>query len=444
MSEVTPWLDNYPIRRQLWASSARTPGSELKLVPTARNLNVRFRDPVTSAITLTVSELSSTPYVRVLDVERGLIEMTISGDAWNSLIRNKDYLCDVYAYGVLRETFTFTSGLPDSRTENLNGVELYTSPTQVLELLGLIPGAEVETAVDLSTMGWARNTEGYWTLAIPATQAVYGLWVGDLHAIALETYEEMALGPERCWTRVDTLDGNHSILYKGPENLASLARPITVETAFNPLVLRAIAQASSEVEAKTQRGFAKVRVFRETHDGLSAQRQLTPRRYPVTVDQFFRLDCFSYYGRDIARRYTESAVARQRDLQGSVLHVDEPTGLITLNDSIWDWGNPSEVGYEIAGGSILFGSFPKGSKNIEISYTGGSDRPPLNVAMATAKLAAITLLRFYARTMAQGMSDVNIGCGRMNFADGENYAQAWAKEADQLLENYQSLEFSLI
>jgi len=444
MIEISPWLDNYPIRRQLWASSARTPGSELKLIPTSRNLTVQWRDRSTNAIVLSSSELSSTALIRVLDVQRGLVEINVAGDvAWAALKRDVSYTCEILAYSVLRDTFEFTTTLPEPHTDNLNGIQLYTSPSQVLDILGLIPGADVQTAVDLASLSWTKNTEGYWVAIAPASQPIYGLWVGGLHAIALDSYEELALGPERCWTRVDTLDGNHSLIYKGPENLASLANPITIETAFNAIVLRFLVQASAEVEAITHQFFYRSRVFRETHDGLSDQRQLTARRYPVALDQYFRLDCYSY-SRDISRRYTESSVDKGRSNQNTTLHVDGPTGLITLNDSIWDWGSSDAIGYETSAGAGVFGSFPKGQKNIEITYTGGPSTPPVNVAIAAAKLAAINLLRYYERTMAQGLAGLSIGCGNINFADGEKYAAAWAKEAAQLLENYTSLEFSLI
>lgn len=430
---VAPWLDNYPIYRQLWSSIDHAPGTELKLVPTSRNLTVQWS--TVAGVALVSSELQSVPFVRVADVQRGVIEIAVTGIGWNALRQDTTYTCEVFAYGTVLDRFSFRSSLPEPGEVAISGADVYASPRQLLETFGMIPGADVQTTVNLSGE-WSLTPERYWSKVLPATQPLYGLWVNDVYAPMVE-YADLALSGERAWAIVGTSDDSYTLYYKGPETLSRSF----VETAYSRAVLRYLEQATAEVERRTQQFFNRRRVVREAYRGLSQQRQLSLRHYPVTVDRTFRLDCFAY-AREVTRRYAETEVAGSQSANGTPVHVDGRTGLVTLNQSLWDYGDNF---YSIGDAFGMFNTFPKGENNIEVSYTAGYDTPPIEISHATALLASIPLATFWQQQITQGMSGLSLGCANLNFGDlFSKWFPQWQQQATQILENYQTFDISAL
>ncbi|HEY9752451.1 MAG TPA: hypothetical protein V6C46_05845 [Coleofasciculaceae cyanobacterium] len=428
--EVVPWLDNYPILRQLWTGTP-APGAELDLVPTSRVLTVRFRD-AGGVVRLTSTEVSTNPLIRLIDQSRGLVEVCVTGDAWNSLNYETTYQCEILAYGVQRDSFTFSADLPDPREDVLNGCEVYASPRQLLEVMGAVPGAIVQTTVDLSG-GWTLNPRGYWVKTIPASQQLYGLWVNDRYATPVE-YGDLALGSNRAWARVATNGTNHTLFYKGPESLNATTIPISVETAFNAQVLRVLQTATLEVERRCSRGFSQRRIFREIHSGGSRNRQLSLYSLPVTPDRYFRLDCFGF-ARQIRRRYTEDDVS-YGDASGKPIHINRKTGVVTLNQTLFDWSDDNLL--SVSGAWGLFNTFPKGADNIEVTYTTGDEYPPADIGRATALIAAQPLAIYWQQAMSQGLSALSIGCVSLNFNQlTDRYFPQWQQEITAILDAHQ-------
>lgn len=432
---VGPWKDNYPVVRQLWNPGPRTPGAELQLVPTNRNLTVQFRD-ADGDIVLASSEVQSTPYIKVLDATKGLVEIRLYGDAWQFLQPNTSYDCEVIAYGALYDEFEFSTKLPEAGETIINGIEVYGAPRQILELISQIPGANVQIAVPLNG-GWSKNAQGYWTKTIPATQPLFGFWFNDHHAKQVE-YEDLATSGERAIARVATSADTHTLYYKGTakEKLDSTSFEAYCETAHNRYVLRCLQEATAEVERYTSQSFNKRRVLREVHDGLYRNRQLVTRKRPVIVDEFFRLDCFAY-AREIRRRYREEDVSAREDETGRPVFVDSFTGTITLNQTLYDLGNEP---YLSETGLGLFLSYPTGKNNIECSYTCGYDTLPVDVDEAASNFAAIRQLIYWERAISQGMQSMSIGCVNMSFADGKKYMDMWQQAGERQLTNYQHLD----
>lgn len=422
---VLPLLENYPIYFQLWSLETRQPGQEFSLSTlTNRNLTIEFLNG--ASLLHTASENDANPIVKVENAARGLLSLRLDSTAWAKLAANKTYVARISAYGAVRGTEMVTVGSPDSGSKSINGVQLYCSPSNILEILGAIPGAVTQTSVDLSDRWIAPNAQGYWTLTLTPPEKIWGLWVDRVHAMEVE-YDSLATGPSRCWAQV----GN-TIYYKGPEKLDR----VESETAFSRFVLTQIQYASDQVEDFTNRKFGQWRVFREVHNGLNSDRQLFSRDYPLIVDEWFRLDAFGS-ARDFSRRYTEADVSTYPNTQQrEKLHVDGATGAITINQSLFAFGRDFLGGY----GDSWFGAsrLPVGQNNIELTYSFGPSKPHVSIQEATAKLAAIKLLNYWERTMAQGMDGASLGCVNLKFADARPYMERWKAEAEEAIDKERS------
>ncbi len=426
---IAPWLDNYPIYRQLWASNNHTPGNELKLVPLNRNLTVQLR--AAGNVVFANSELQSTTYISVVDSDRGVIKIQLSGAAWQALQPDQTYLCEVIAYGFLYDSFELSTGLPNPYFENLNGVEVYASPREALEVMGPIPGASLQTSISL-TGGWTLNAERYWTKTLTPNQPLFGLWIDDLHVVET-SYDALALGAYRQYARVgDTL------YYKGPEDLAS--PHVFVETGHNVYVLRSLREASREIDRKTGQSFDKRRIYRELHRVTYRMHQLSARMHPVHIDQYFRLDCYSR-SRSPRRRYTETSLSFSTPLFGSgesSLFADSETGIFTLTDHFWDWLSWDDT---YTRGFRAFSYFPPGDVSLELTYTAGYEKVPVDISEAAGNLAAIRLGTFWQQALTQGMSGLSIGCVNMNFGSMmRDWLPSWQQAADSICSNYQRFE----
>jgi hypothetical protein len=427
LGAIAPWLDNYPIYRQLWVSANRIPGNELKLVLTNRNLTLRIKS---GAITvLTSSELQSNALIAVNNSDRGVVKITLAGDAWNTLGADRVYTCEILAYGTVYDTFELSTGLPSPYSESLNGVEVYASPREVLEVLGPIPGASVQTTVALP--GWTFNAEKYWTKTLTPNQKIFGLWIDDLSAQEVP-YERLALGASRQYARVgDTL------YYKGIENLAD--PHLSIETGYSVYVLRSLREATKEIDRKTSQTFDQRRIYRELHRATYTMGQLSSRIRPVTVDDYFRLDCYSQ-SRSPRRRYTEKELADHNSLYSeNALFVEGETGIITLTEHFWEWLSWGEDSY--SKGFRGFNFFPPGEVSLELTYTAGYAKVPVDVSEAAGNLAAIRLGTYWQLALSQGMQGLSIGCVNMNFGDlFSKWFPGWQQAADAICCNYQHFE----
>ncbi len=433
LETTTPFLDNYPITRQLWMSSVRSPGNELKLVPTNRNLTVQFRD-VLGTLVLISSELLSLPMITIVNSDRGVVQVVVAGSAWTVLRQGAVYTCEILAYGVLVDSFQFSDGLPHPHEELLSGCEIYASPRLLYELVGSLPGAQVETFVALNG-GWTKNTEDYWIKSVDASVQLYGFWINDQHARQVD-YADLALGCDRQWSRV----GN-TVYYKGSEVLNSTNYPVHIETAFSHRTWENLKEATAECDRRTGRKFAKTRYFREAHRGLYGSTQITLRNKPVEVDSFFRLDAFSRT-RSLIRRYTEDSLLIQEDLplyatanpEAGRLNLNPETGVITLSQGFFDWTD--------WGGTLNFrgmSTLPSGDVALEVTYTAGYDRIPVDIQGAVAYLAAIKQLLFWQMAMSQGSNSISIGCVSMSFSNSNQYTDPWKQAADEIIGSYQNI-----
>jgi hypothetical protein len=428
---IAPWLDNWAIYRQLWNPGDRLPGRELALVPTNRVLTVQWRDAL-GVVVLAFNEFQTFCPIKIVDASRGIVEIALTGEGWKYLKQSEAYTCEIIAYGYLYDSFSFETGMPEPHEELLNGVECYGAPREIIELIGRIPGAVVEMGVDLSG-GWSRNPQGYWVREVPKTLQMFGLWFDDLHAKQVR-YADLALGCYRQWARVSGAEVD-TIYYKGPEILDSLSEPVYVETGHNRYVLRAIQEATKEIERKTGQFFSLKRIYREVHRGKYHQQQLVTRVRPAHIDRYFRLDCFTY-SRDILRRYTELEISRKNQ----ALHVDGESGIITMTQSFWDW---TDWGYEMGGMGGIRGLsyFPAGENNLEITYTAGYKYVPTDISEAAGNLSAIRQAIFWQQNLSQGMSGISIGCVNMNFNDMfQKWIPGWQQGADSICDNYRHLE----
>jgi hypothetical protein len=452
-----PWQDNWPTVLQLWQPGSKSPGSELDLTPTSveregqsysRNLTIQWRnaagtvvlayselvpvtDPDTQEVTL---EPNPTYPVDLTHPSRGVVTVRVSGSAWDQLSEGATYSLEAIAYGLLYLEQPYTVALPEPHEEVLNGVELYGSPRQVLEVLGSVPGASVEVTVDLSG-GWAKDVRGYWYRELPLTQKLYGLWIDDRYA-AKVPYEALAL-KRRAWTLIPGVE-SQTLYYAGPENLAEAH----TETAYNIYVWRCLKEATKEVERKTGRRFSLRRIYREVHRGLVRQRQLSVRQFPLHVDEFFRLDALSYT-RQLYRRYQEDDFAPNQTFMGDgqVLHGESATGVITINQNVWDWWEWGNNGMAADYGLGSFAFLPRGENNIEVTYTGGYEVTPPDLDEAVANLAAVRQGIYWNQTLSAGMSSLSIGCVNLNFNDlFQRWIPAWTASAEQILTAYTHIE----
>lgn len=430
---IAPFLDNWPLQRQLWASTSHMPGNELKLVPQSRNLTLQIRDTEGNLV-ISSSELQSAPLIRVLNGDRGTVEINLTGSVWETLRADQSYIFEIYAFGGLRDSFIQNFLLPDPGSEFLAGGQIFGSPRSILEHMGMVPGASVQTAIDLSN-GWLLGDEGYWTRVIQKPQRVFGLWINDKYAGEVE-YERLALSGDRTYAVV--AGGlQDTIYYKGPENLNTAF----VETAFSRQVLHALEIATADIERRAGRAIARQRVYRELHRSTYRKNQLSARVYPIKVDRFFRLDCYTR-NRSLLKRFTENDIAGGVVQQGytdesSRIFVDGATGMVTLTQSFWDW---VDWGYDV---NFRYGAsyFPSGEVSLELTYDGGYDPVPVDISEAAAAIAAIKQMDYWERTISQGFGNgIEIGCVNMNFADAKRYQEPWRQMAEDVISNYQRIE----
>lgn len=418
-----PHYENHPIDLQLWANPAHQPGDELDLSnATNRNLTVQFL--LDGNVVHTAAESDTPTIVQIGNAVRGVIVLRLDQTVWGQIYAGREYLIRVSAYGVQRLEQSLRVGPPDAGTKrSINGVGLYASPSKILEILGAIPGAIAETTRDLSDRWLGPNAQGYWTLTLDSAEKLYGLWVDNLHADSV-LYSELATAADRAWAKV----GN-TVYYKGPEDLDE----VPTETAFSRMVLTQLRYATAEVEEGTDRYFGQWLLFRETHNGLQSNRQLHAREYPIVVNEWFRIDAYAN-GRDLSRRYTEADVSSYAGASRDKIHVDAPTGIVTINQLLFDFDFDGNQGTPWYGHD----RFPKGQKNIEITYVFGEASPPIRIQEATAKLAASRLLNYWERTMAQGQDGASLGCVNIRFADARPYLERWKSEAEEAIEHHRT------
>lgn len=434
-----PWQDNWPIYRQLWESGQRLPGAERDLSdPTDRVLTARWRDTKSNEIVLVSTELDPDPLISIDGLaQRGRIKIQIGGrERWQSFRQDRSYACDILGYGDVLDTFEFGVGIPQIKAEVVNGVQTYAGPREVLELIGRIPGAVVETFLELSG-GWVKDPRGYWVKEIPNTVVLYGLWIEDKSCTPVE-YEQLS-SVYRSYARVIE-GGSHFIYYNGPEPLDTQTRPQYVETAFNRYVLRCLEEATAEFERRTGRVFSQRRIYREIHRGLYRQQQISVKHSPVRVDEYFRLDAFTR-SRDVWRRYTESDVLPDNGFYNSsqTLTLEPDSGTLTLNQNFWDWGDWRQDIAVFGIDNLAY--LPKGENNLEITYTGGYSSPPVDVAEAVANMAAIRQAIFWQQAITQGMQGISIGCVNLNFGQLFNtWIPSWQSAADRIIESYQRID----
>lgn len=419
-----PWLENWAIYAQLWAN-AGVPGGELQLDdPINRGLAVRLRDRL-GLIVFSSGEADLDPAIFISSASRGLVEIRLGKYHWSYLRADEIYSCELLVYGVLQAVFPFSDRTPAAGRTLLNGVQVYGSPSGILNLIGMIPGADVSISVDLSD-GWTLNDQGYWVKQLTQGQKIYGLWVNGHHSCEVP-YKSLAVTGDRSHARVgDTL------FYKGPETLTFQGCPFGIETAHNPYVLRCLQQASTEIEQKTGRVFSKNLVVRETHRTTRNQRQVFPKLSPVANDRYLRLDNYSQ-GRSLSHRLTESDV-------DVMINLDSESGIITLNHSWWDFSE-AVMSSSFWGGDRLWA----GEMNTEITYTGGADLPPVDIDEAASCIAAIRQAVFWQQALTQGLQSVEIGCASLNFGELlTKYSPDWQQRANSIICSRQSFEFEAI
>lgn len=416
-------LENYPIELQLWASQPKVPGAELDLSnAVGRNLTIDIMDG--NIVAHTASENDVDSIVAIDKAERGAVSVRLDVRAWNHLKADRQYMVRMSAYGAAWSMEPIQIGAPSPGITSVNGVKLYCAPSNILEILGTIPGAIAQTMNDLSAR-WSTNTnpQGYWELPLNADERLWDLWIDRLH-VAQVDYPDLATGATRAWAKV-----GRTIYYKGPERIGD----VPVESAFSIMVRDQIRYATEEIEEGTGRHFGLRRAHREVQNGMYSDRQIFTREYPAIVDEWFRLDAFGS-GRSLSRRYSESDVSNYANTEArDRLHVDGETGGISLNDSLFDFGN------DFAGDSWFgTGKIPQGRNNVEITYTFGKAKLPGPIQEATAKLAAIRLLNYWERSMAQGLEGPSLGCVNIKFADSRSYYERWKSDADHAIEHERS------
>jgi hypothetical protein len=434
-----PWLDNWPIDIQLWANSNRGPGDELDLTPATitvlgvsvpRALTVRWRDG-NNAIAV-----SSTTVISIRHAKRGVVRVVPDQSIWDKIKLDQGYTLEVVAYGTLQHSEPFTTATPPAATSYcVNGALVYAAPREVLEVLGSVPGASVQIAVPLVGLDWELNALGYWEAELADDQVLYGLWVDDQHAAQVD-YKDLATRYERSWARV----GN-TLYYNGPENLATTY----VETAYSRYVLRCLEEATAEGERRTGRRFAKWRYIRQAYNGLNRQRQVHLRERPFVADEFFKIDALSY-SRTLFRRYTEKDFdpLNIRSSGAQLLHGDAETGVITINQNIWDyWDWGFAVGADIGIGT--FATLPPGLNNVELTYTAGFDKIPTDIAEAIANMAAVRQAIFWQQALTQGMQALSIGCVNLNFGQlFTQFSPSWQLSANLILDSYARLDLDIL
>ena len=446
VGDNVPWLDNWPIDIQLWAyADSREPGDELNLsLPTLtvgleerdRALTVQWRDS-TGAVIFATGEDSENPLATIHHALRGLVRVVPTGALWDVLRPDSEYTLEVIAYGVLYHSEPFNVGIPRASERCLNGLFLYAGPREVLELLGNVPGANVEMAVPL-VLDWAKDERGYWVADLPEAMAgkrLYGFWIEDGYAPEVP-YADLALKYRRAYTRIgDTL------YYNGYEDLPNCY----IETCYSRYVLRCIEEANAEAERRTGRKFGLWRYQREVYNGLRRQRQIHLRQRPLVIDPFFRLDALSY-SRTLFRRYTEKDFDPRniRNSGAQLLHAEPETGIITINQNAWDfWDWGYAAGADIGVGT--FATLPPGQNNIELTYTAGFDKIPTDIAEAVANMAAVRQAIFWQQALTQGMSGLSIGCVNLNFGElFTKYSPSWQSSANWILDSYTRLDLDIL
>lgn len=428
IQSVVNLLENYPIELQLWMTQSKVPGNEVDFSnPTNRNLTIDIMDG--NLVVHTASENDAKSIITIDAAARGVISLRLNALAWNKLKPNTQYMVRVKAYAATWGLQPLKVGAPSPGLVSVNGLKWYCAPSNILEILGAIPGAVTETMVNLSARWSAsKNPQGYWTLALNAGERLWDLWVDRLHVQEVD-YADLGTGATRAWAKVGS-----TIYYKGPERIGD----VPVETAFSMMVRDQIRYATEEVEEGTGRHFGLRRAYREVQNGMFNDRQIFTREYPVIVDEWFRVDAFGS-GRHISRRFTESDVSSYPNQESrDNLHVDGDTGGISLNATLFDFGvDFAGQGWD-GEGWFGEGRIPQGRNNVEITYTFGNAKLPGLVQEAAAKLAAMRLLNYWERSMAQGLEGPSLGCVNLKFADSKPYFERWKSEAEQAIEHLRS------
>lgn len=415
------WLDGWPMQHQLWNNEG-TPGGELDLVSSGRQLSFRLKNGVGDVV-FSGNELQSNPPIQALHQQRGVVEVCLKGSHWLSIQSDSVYSAEILAYGAVKKTFPFRSKRPETSQTLLNGVELYGSPSALRATIGAIPGADTETTRDLS-VGWTLNGQGYWVKTLDPGQVLYGLWVNGRHARQVP-YSDLAIAGDRACALV----GN-TLYYKGSEVLTPSGCPLGIETAFSVNVLRSLMQATTEIEHQSGRTFSRKRFVREPYRTLQRQTQFFIRNYPVRGDQWLRIDNYSQ-GRSLSRRYT------QTDVDNGTVHLDSASGTVTVSNQSWDYDDLS-----FTRGVNQF--FP-GENNTEITYTGGYEIPPFDIDEAACCLAAVRQGQFWQTALTQGADAISIGCVNLNFGEMiSRWFPSWKETAQQAIAEHRALEIDNI
>ncbi|MBT9316300.1 hypothetical protein [Leptothoe spongobia] len=428
------WWAGYPVDYQLWQDTSHSPGSEVSLVATlARNLTLTVRSATTTIQAWTEADADFPAVITV--PERGLVQVSLPNDMWLGLSQAEPYWLDISAYGQLRLSQQLRLSLPESGSQIVNGVGQYGSPRQVLEVIGQIPGASTRISVDISN-GWTQNEQGYWTRTFSTHQPIFGLWVNDRHSLKVD-YADLATTHRG--HAIAESSGSYEVFYNGPEELGAF--DTFVETAFSIYVWRCLKEATAEIDRKTGRFFNQRLMVRDPYRGRYRQHQLIPKVSPITADNRFRLDTYSR-SYTLVRRYTQEDLVQNAGGPASVhqrIHLEPKTGMITVAEAFWDWFDHGfRLGLDDGIGAL--GRMPQGEWNLELTYTGGYEKTPVDIDEGCANLAAIRQAIFWQQALTQGMSAISIGCTNLNFGDmTSRWFPSWQAGADAAIAAHQSI-----
>ncbi|MCD8487883.1 MAG: hypothetical protein LRZ84_14395 [Desertifilum sp.] len=412
------------------------PGDELDLSEVMnRALTLNIVSELTGVIVRSFGEVTLGTPIRIENYKRGTVEINFCPEHLSGLEIRQLYRIEILAYGQIYGTYLLERQPPEPGTVLLNGIEIYGSPRQVLEVVGKIPFADIQTNVDLSA-GWVKNDLGYWVKTIPAEQELHGFWVHEFHVKGVE-YEELATDPSnRAYSRVATDSSVHTLYYRGYEKLDSVTQPILVETAYSIYVWRCLLEATQKIEIETGRFFNLRRIIRETHRGLRRQRQLALRQTPVQQpDSQFILDCYSNGRRGFFRRFDLEDFDNNRGIGGNSLHLDSETGIVTVNQNRWDW---NDVGNRIEYGTTDW--FPGGENNLEVSYKAGYKTLPPDIDEIAAIEGAMRQAQYWQMLLTQGLTGISIGCVNLNFGQLFNqFVPGWEKRSAEVIDRYRRI-----
>lgn len=432
-----PWFDNLPLTYQLW-SGAKNEGNERDLSDViGRDLLIVWRDRA-GEVVLQREESDDDFPLTIDNAVRGIVTLRVTGSFWEILDQYQDYEISISAYGAVVGTFPFSSRLPDQGCELFNGVRWYAGPREVEEVLGPVPGVTGELGVILSG-GWIQNSLGYFEKSLPDLP-IFGIWIDDVDC-QKTTYSELATKKGNWFTQI-----GDRVLIKFDGVSETDFNSFYIETAKTRYNLRAIEEASRDVDRKTSRFFNKQWVIRETRRTLLRQRQVVTEQSPVTLNEFFRLDTYSYT-RNLFARYMQedffplNQPTKDFTIEGQGnLHLEKDTGIITLSQNYFDF---EDSAYGITAGLAGLGYFPPGENNMEISYVAGYEKPPVDIAEAVANLAAIRLAVFFRQAITAGTDAVQLGCANLNLQNlFASFVPGWQQSADFVIKSYQRVDSS--